>query len=222
MEDKKNEEKLKTFNSAAEEIAAIDLAIKKAQLEDIELQKQERQFHMQDLKQRLDDRGIKEQQKKDDREAQGRTFATQRMTDENRQRVCTHKKGGVVSPRDFKVLNTGGNGQQYAVIKHQMINGDLWVRCLRCAKTWVPPMKDKFYFNERGQQAPSAGPQAGKYDADKFKQACVEYMQATNFETNNSPSGSVQCKFSRYNEETGEWVDASAEYRKQVLNTNLR
>lgn len=218
----KEAEKPKVYANAAEELAAIELAIKKAQLEDLELQKQERQFNMTDLKQRLGERQVKELQKKEDREAQGRTFETQRATDENRQRICTHKKGGVVSQRDFKVLNTGGNGQQYAVIKHQMINGDIWVRCLRCAKTWVPPQKEKFYFDERGRVAPSKGESAGKFNEEKFKKAVQEYQMAVDFETNNSMSGSVQCRFSRYNEQTGEWVDAAAEYRKQLIDTNLR
>lgn len=216
------EEKPKVFANATEELAAIELAIKKAQLEDLELQKQERQFNMKDLKQRLGEREVKDLQKKEDREAQGRTFASQAASDENRQTICTHKKGGVVSPRDFKVLNTGGNGQQFAVIKHQMINGDLWIRCLRCGKTWLPPQKEKFFFNERGKVAPSKGPEAGTFNEAAYRKACQEYQVAVHFETNNSPSGSVQCRFSRYNEATGEWVDAADEYRKQVLNTNLR
>jgi hypothetical protein len=217
-----DEKKPQTFNSATEELAALELSIKKAQLADLELQRQEREYNMKDLKQRLSEREVKELQKKEDREAQGRTFATQAAADAQRQRVCTHKKGGIVSPRDFKVLNTGGNGQQYAILKHQMINGDLWIRCLRCGKTWVPPMKEKFYFDAKGRQAPATGAQAGKFDAEKYNQAYVDYQQACAFETNNSTSASVQCRFSRYNEETDEWVDASQEYRKTVINTNLR
>lgn len=217
-----NTDKPQVFSNAAEELAAIELSIKKAQLEDLELQKEERRLNMQDVKARLDERKIKDLQKKQDREAQGKTFASQAQTDAIRQKSCTHKKGGVVSARNMSALSTGGNGQQFAVIKHQMINGDIWVRCLRCAKTWVPPQKEKFFFDAKGKQAPADGPQAGVFDVEKYKEAVADYHRAVSFETNNSMSGSVQCKFLKYNEETGEWVDASADYRKSVIDTNLR
>lgn len=217
------EQEFKTYKSASEELAAIELKLKKAQLEDLELQRQERTFNMQDLKQRLAEREVKELQKKEDREAQGRTFASQRATDEQRQKVCTHKKGGIVSPRDLRVLNTGGNGQQYAVIKHRMIHGDLWIRCLRCAKTWVKPVKENFFFDERGRKAPYTGKQKGTFNQERYEAAVTEYRRACDFETNNSESGSVQCRFNRYNEATGEWeLDGTEQYRKNVMDTNLR
>jgi hypothetical protein len=222
MAEENNEEKPQGYKNAAEEIAAIELSIKRAQLEDIKLQKLEREYHMKELRATIGDREVKELQLKEDREAQGRTFAQQRQSDEQRQKVCTHKKGGVVSPRDMKVLSVGGNGQQFAVLKHQMINGDIWVRCLRCGETWCQPIKENFFFDERGRQAPFTGKQAGVFSKEKYDKACDKYRQAVQFETNNSMSGSVQCRFSKYNETTGEWVDATEEYRRQVRTTNLR
>jgi hypothetical protein len=218
-EEKKPVETPVVYNNAADEIAAIELALKKAQLEDFKLQQEERKYSVQDLKSRLAEREVKELQKKQDREAQGRTFAQKDADEAAKQKVCTHKKGGVVTPRDMRVLSTGGNGQQYAIIKHQMINGDFWVRCLRCGKTWCPPSKSKFYFDKRGKAVPE---HMGEFGAEKFKDAVTEYTRAVNFETNNSPSGSVQCRFSRYNETTGEWVDATQEYRELVKDSNLR
>jgi hypothetical protein len=57
---------------------------------------------------------------------------------------CNHRKGGRL---DFHksaasgVVSTfpsTGEDHTYAVIKHTMLNGDTWVKCLRCAKTWKP------------------------------------------------------------------------------------
>lgn len=211
-----------TAKNAQEEIQLIELAIKKAQLEDIELQKQERKFNLADLRARIDDRELKTLQKQNDREAQGRTFASQRAADAARQKACTHRKGGSVSPRDMSVLNTGGNSEQYAVIKHQMINGDIWVRCLRCGKTWSPPLEANFFFYANGKQAPSDGAQAGVFDKPKFDKAWDEYRLAVQFSTRNGMSASVQCKFTVYDPVSDKFVDASDIYRERLASTTLR
>ena len=205
--------------NAAEEIAAIELSIKKAQLEDIELQKQERALNIQETRARIGDRQNTQLQKQLDTTGRGKTLAQQKLADENRWAACTHKKGGMVSARNMSALSTGGNAMQYAVIKHQMINGDMWVRCLRCGKTWLPPVKDNYYFNDKGK---SVAPKDGKFNAEKFAQAEVDYRRAVNFETNNSPSGSVQCRFSKWDEKSEQWVDAAQEYRDAVKSSNLR
>lgn len=214
-----SEDKPKVYANAAEELAAIELSIKKAQLADLELQKRERELNIQDVRARIGDRETKAMQKTMDREAAGRTFAQQKATDEARWKVCTHKKGGVVSARNMSVLSTGGNSMQYAVIKHQMINGDMWVRCLRCGRTWLPPVKENFYFNAKGKQV---APKDGTFDAAKFQAVHEEYLRAVNFETNNSPSGSVQCRFTKWDEKSEQWVDATQDYRNSVASSNLR
>jgi hypothetical protein len=205
--------------SKADQLADVELKIKQAELEEIQLRKQEREYSVQDLRSRVEERKVKELQKTEDRAAQGRTFAQQKATDDARQRACTHKKGGVVTPRDMRVLSTGGNGQQYAVIKHQMINGDIWVRCLRCGKTWNPPLKEKFYFDKHNKVVPK---QLGVFDPERFKKAAEEYQRATQFETNNTMSGSVQVRFSRFDEVSSQWVDAASENREAIGDTNLR
>ena len=205
--------------NAAEEIAAIELSIKKAQLEDIELQKQERALNIQETRARIGDRQNTQLQKQLDTTGRGKTLAQQKLADETRWAACTHKKGGMVSARNMSALSTGGNAAQYAVIKHQMINGDMWVRCLRCGKTWLPPVKDNYYLNDKGKVV---APKDGKFNAEKFAQAEVEYRRAVNFETNNSPSGSVQCRFSKWDEKSGQWVDAAQDYRETVKSSNLR
>jgi len=197
----------------------LSLELKKADLEAKLLEKQEREYHIKDLKARLADRDISEKQLKEDREQQGRTFAQQDATDAYRYKICTHKKGGIVTPRDMRVLTTGGNNIQYAIMKHQMINGDIWVRCLRCGKTWAPPVEKNFFFDAKGK---NVAPQDGQFDHNRFERAREEYIRATMFETNNSMSGSVQCRFSTFDTESGKMVDAADKYRESIASTTLR
>lgn len=216
--DVKSTEKSK-FSNAAEEIAAIELSIKKAQLADLELMKQERELSILEKRGTIDERLNKQKQRQQDRAMQGRVFSAQKREDDAKQSACTHKKGGIVSQRNLQVLSTGGNSPQYAVIKHQMINGDIWVRCLRCSKTWLPPVEANFYFNDKGKQV---APKDGVFSAEKFTAAGAEYRKAVAFETNNTPSGSVICSFSKYDEASGKWVDAKQDYRESVKSSNLR
>jgi hypothetical protein len=197
----------------------LSLELKKAELEAKLLEKQEREYHIKDLRARLADRDISEKQTQEDREQQGRTFAQQDATDAYRYRICTHKKGGIVTPRDMRVLTTGGNNVQYAIMKHQMINGDIWVRCLRCGKTWAPPVEKNFFFDAKGR---NTAPQDGQFDKPRFDRAVEEYTRATMFETNNSMSGSVQCRFSTFDVESGRMVDAADKYRESIASTTLR
>src|SRR5208283_4242809 len=83
------------------ELAAklMELEIKRQELEAKGLEIQERKYHIQDLKAKLADREIAEKQSKEDREQQGKTIAQQEATDKYRFSVCTHRKGGLVSPR---------------------------------------------------------------------------------------------------------------------------
>ena len=81
----KQEEVMVAPKNAAEEIAQIELRIKKAQLADLELQSRERELNLEDLRGRLGDRETKAKQRKQDREQQGRTFAQQRASQEAKQ-----------------------------------------------------------------------------------------------------------------------------------------
>lgn len=201
------------------EAKQLELQIKKRQLESLELEQQEREYNIRDLKQRLAERDHKEKQLLEDRAAQGRAIAQQRTTDEYRFRICTHRKGGTVTPRDTRVLSTGGNKDQYAIVQHRMINGDLWIRCLRCGKTWAPPVEKNFFFNERGV---AVAPQDGTFSREKFEDAKKKYLEATYFNTNNTPSASVQCRFEVVDAETGRIVDAADIYRNNIASTTLR
>ncbi len=190
-----------------------------AEKEAKKLEKIEREYHIKSLKSNIADRELSDKQAKLDRESQGKTFAQADATDRYNWSVCTHRKGGMASARDVRCLTTGGNDAgQYAVIKHQMINGDIWVRCQRCARTWMPPIEKNFYF--RGGVV--VAPQDGVFDRVKFEAARVEYQQAVQFPTRNSMSGSVQCRFTTYDLVSKKFVDAADIYRDRLASTNLR
>lgn len=201
------------------EAKRMELQIKKRQLEALDLEQEERTYHIQDLKHSLAERAVKEKQATEDRAQQGRTFEQQRATDNYRYSICTHRKGGMVTPRDLRVLSTGGNREQYAVIKHQMINGDIWVRCQRCGKTWAPPVEKNFFFDEKGRVV---APQDGVFSLAKFEKAQRDYVEATMLNTNNTMSGSVQCRFTTFDPDSKKMVDAADIYREALSNTNLR
>ena len=91
-------------------------------------------------------------------------------------KACSHRKGGVaanLSVRGISEALNNGTGEQYAVIKHRLMNCDWWVRCLRCGKTWTKPVRSNYKTN---------------FD---YEMAEVQYGQAVNFPTNNAPSSSI-------------------------------
>jgi hypothetical protein len=104
---------------------------------------------------------------------------------------CNHKKGG----NGLRgIIGGRGDAGQYAVMKHVMSNGDVWVRCLRCGKTWKPPLERSF-------------------DNPKdFIKAQAQYEIAVDFQTLNSTSGSVQFNFS----------DQGQYFREQMEHVTLR
>jgi hypothetical protein len=209
------EDKLKRIQL---ENALLEQENLKEELDAKKAEKERRGLDIKKLKRDLEKDALATMQAQDDRKSQGRTFAQDDATDRYKWSVCTHRKGGVVSARDMRALTTGGSEDQYAVIKHQMINGDIWVRCMRCGKTWSPPVESNFYFRDGKMVAPVDG----VFDKDAFTQAQKDYMVACQFPTRNSMSGSVQCRFLKYNPETGRQEDAADIYRENIKDTNLR
>lgn len=200
------------------EIKRMEYEIKKQELAEIGLRRRERELALRDLEQRVGAADLKDLQRQNDRAAQGNTFSQQDREDASRWKQCTHKKGGIATTRDVRVLTTGGNGEQYAVIKHQMINGDIWVRCLRCGHTWKPPLEKFFYF----RAGKVVAPKDGVFNEAAFEKAGQEYLRALSFETRNSMSGSIQCRFTRLNPDTKRVEDASDIYRDHVGTSTLR
>lgn len=98
------------------------------------------------------------------------------------QMKCNHRKGGVIVRKPNETTSSvkiaeflqNGTDSKFSVMKHQMMNGDMRIRCLRCGKTWTAPIRSE-YRNDR-----------------EFCQAIEEYEKAKRFETNNGTSTSLQ------------------------------
>lgn len=91
------------------------------------------------------------------------------------QRRCNHRKGGQGLQG---VVGGRGDSTYYAVIKHTFCHNDTWVCCLRCGKTWKPPLERSFRSK------------------DEYYVAVAEYKMALDFPTLNAPSSSSQFQFS--------------------------
>ena len=105
---------------------------------------------------------------------------------------CSHLKGGF--GREGYIGGKGNHAGNYAVMKHKMHNGDVWVRCLRCGCSWKPPLKKAFETEAA------------------YQEAFQEYKRACEFTTGNSPSSSTLFGFS----------DGGQYFREQMEHVTLR
>ncbi len=169
----------------------LDIEIKKAELAAKQLELKERTANLQDVEERLAERELKRENKRQRSLTNGQTLKQLAQNDTAAQKRCNHRKGGNGAQG---VVAGQGDDSQYAVLKHTFANGDMWVRCLRCGKTWKPPVKED-------------------YESEAlFLKAVVEYETAVNFQTRNMPSGSVTFRFS----------DNGQYYREVTKATTLR
>ncbi len=177
----------------------IDSAVQKAIRKDAKQRKQDEKFRKQMI-------AIQTEAALQDACDKGDTLCEMDRNKIFRQSTCNHRKGGMVerrlslygqdgeTPLTWRtVFPTQGTDHQFAVVKHQHMNGDVWVFCLRCGKKWKPPIRAN-YVNET-----------------QFILACVDYQKALEFPTNNVMSSSVQVRFIK---PTG-----SEKYRKLLSNS---
>lgn len=172
-------------------VVDMELEIKKLELEAKQLEVKERKANVQDLEERLAERELKRVDKGQRSKINGASLKSIAQDTEAAQKRCNHHKGGNGA---HGVVAGQGDDSQYSVLKHVFSNGDQWVRCLRCGKTWKPPIEDRFKTKE------------------EYLAVYAEYQQAINFNTRNTTSGSVAFKFS----------DGGAFYREQLEHTTLR
>lgn len=163
-----------------------DAEASKIQVEQSELQAQERKLNVEDLRGRIEERKLKDMGRVDRFKDHGKALEQTRKAEETQQSKCTHRKGG-----NGLEGYIAGQGQkpEFAVMKHLFANGDMWIRCLRCGKTWKPPVRSQFYFGENGK--PMAEYKGGKFDQSRYDTAFLEYKAACAFPTNNSTSSSA-------------------------------
>ena len=172
-----------------------DLKPKKQNLEEMELEFKRleieaKKLELLDIKDRVDERQMKRDNKDQRTRANGTVIENNLIQRRAAQAHCNHKKGG--NGLEGYVMGQGDD-PQYSVLKHQFLNSDIWVRCLRCGKWWKPPVENSFYFNQYGKEV---APQDGKFNKEKYEQAWAEYNQAIAFPTRNTTSGSYQFRFS--------------------------
>jgi hypothetical protein len=207
------------LEAAQLQAAQLEIALKNEELTAKRLEIQERLANIDESKKRQSDREIKRKQAENDLKQKARVFGQQRATDTVHQSICSHRKGGMAHARDLRVLHEGGDSDKRSIIRHRMINGDMWIRCTRCRKTWAPPIEKNFYFDAVGNQV---APADGAFDKTKFMEADREYREACKFTTTGAPSSSVICSFHKWDLKTRTWVDGNKEYRDSMASTNLR
>jgi hypothetical protein len=178
-------------SATQKEMEALALETAKLDLEAKQLEIKERRANLQDVEERLAERDLKRETKRQKSLTNGQTLKQLAANDTAAQKRCNHRKGGDGA---HAVVSGQGQDSQYAVLKHIFANGDMWVRCLRCAKTWKPPVKESYN------------------DEALFLRAVVDYETAVNFTTRNQTSGAVLFRFS----------DDGAYYRQKTANSNLR
>lgn len=173
------------------EIQALELETKRLELQAKQLEILERQSNLQDVQERLAERELAREQKRQKSLSNGQILTQNAAAESAHQRKCNHRKGG---NGITGVVGGEGADAQYAVLKHVFANGDTWIRCLRCGKTWKPQLREWH-----------------KSDAE-FDRAQYEYDEALRFYTRNVTSGSAQFRFS----------DNGKYYRQVTANTSLR
>jgi hypothetical protein len=162
-----------------------------AELELKNLEILERRANIEDLNERLDERKNRRLAVRMTSVTNGQTLNAIAKEQEQMQRRCNHRKGGNGAAG---VMSGQGDSLWFALMKHRMLNGDVWIRCMRCGKTWKPPVKSMFA------------------DEAKYQAAVAEYEAAKLMPTNNSPSSSYAFSFS----------DGGQYFREVTASTNLR
>lgn len=203
----------KTKVQANQSVADMEAEIKKAELELKKLEIKRATADLQDIEERLAERQMIRTTKSQRSKGNGEVLRQNDVRLSAIQSNCNHKKGGTGAEG---LINGQGDDSQYAVFKHKFAHGDTWVRCLRCGKTWKPPVELSFYFNDAGVVVSK---EDGKFNKEKFEAAVKEYREALVFTTKNIPSSGYTFEFTSTDPVN---VDAKTWVREQLVNTTLR
>jgi len=130
---------------------------------------------LQDKKEARNERANKLENKASNFKTRGEALNANKNKTTQDQKRCNHRKGGQGLQG---VVGGRGDSTYYAVIKHTFCHNDTWVCCLRCGKTWKPPLERSFRSK------------------DEYYVAIAEYKMALDFPTLNAPSSSSQFQFS--------------------------
>jgi hypothetical protein len=174
------------------QLDVMESEIKALELEEKRLAVAYQKANLIDMEERLNERELKRANIKQEAYTKGATLEAIRNEQAKQQGHCNHHKGGNGAQG---VVGGQGDDNQYAVLKHTFANGDTWVRCLRCGKTWKPPVKSQHKTQE-------------SYDA-----AMEVYRTALNFQTRNVPSKGIVFQYGAGGVEL---------YRENTKDSNLR
>ena len=190
-----------TSAKPAEDVADVahKEQMRKLELEAKILEIMEKKVNIEDAQERIAERQLRRDAVRQKAYANGATLKDTAYRQGQVQKRCNHRKGG-----DGAAGITLGQGQSphFAVIKHTMLTGDMWVRCQRCGKTWKPPIKGDYLVG-------------GIYEEDgieTFVTILSEYEAMRNCQTTNKPSSS----------QLFQWSDNGAYAREILRHTTLR
>jgi len=214
MNEQKPDVKVKSVEEIARESAAADLQLKELELQEKkaliadmkhraemrDLERQEKEASLVDLKERLDERMLKRRTREATFRGHGANLKQDAANLADKQKRCTHRKGGDGAAG---VLGGQGDDTQYCIARHQMANGDIWVRCLRCGKTWKSPVKSAYLTDEA------------------YKAAYEIYETALQFHTRNHTSGTHTFQWGEVKNAQGKTEGGVEFYREKMKNVTL-
>jgi hypothetical protein len=208
--DKTPKKELSALEQKQLELVEVELAIKKAKLAQLEkdndLDQQLKRAQLQDAEEQLANRKLKSENRLLKAKGNGATLRDIARNQQLTEQGCSHLKGG----SGIDALIKGGDDiGNYAVIKHTFANADVWIRCLRCGKTWKPPLEEDFVID-------------GEFNLALYTAAEQEYRTALDFSTRNQMSGSVMFGFKKIRGSKASDEDVANHYRKVTKNTTLR
>jgi hypothetical protein len=138
-----------TVSEVNAELAAKELELKRLEL-------LEREANLEDLRERLAERKLKRKSQGDVFRGHGQNLKQDAVNRISKQTICNHRKGGDGANG---VIGGQGDDMQFAILRHVMGNGDIWIRCLRCGKTWKRPL-----LNGRTETQMKASAEWAEYD----------------------------------------------------------
>ena len=175
-----------------------ELASKELELKRLELL--EREANLEDLRERLDERKLKRTTRNSVFRGHGQNLRQDAINRKAKQEICNHRKGGDGAQG---VIGGQGDDTQYCIMRHIMGNGDIWVRCLRCGKTWKYPVASE-YTTKQDYQA-----------------ALAEYQAALKFPTRNHTSGTHTFQWGIVQNSTGKLEGGPEFYREKMKAVSL-
>jgi len=182
-----------TVSEVEAELAAKELELKRLEL-------LEREANLEDLRERLAERQLKRKSRDGVFRGHGANLKQDTINRKTKQEICNHHKGGDGAQG---VIGGQGDDTQYCIMRHVMGNGDIWVRCLRCGKTWKYPVASEYSTKA------------------EYQAALVEYQAALKFPTRNHTSGTHTFSWGVVQNEQGKLEGGPEFYREKTKSVTL-